>query len=81
MQFTFGWFLNIVVHMNYVIEGTGALVIKAGQEQLLKDLDFVRVGREGLNPCDFPGFDCLIRNYKTMKIMKKLWFIALIMEC
>ena len=34
---------NVIVHMNYVIEGKGALVNEAGEEQPLKAGDFALV--------------------------------------
>ena len=39
---------NVIVHMNYVIEGSGALVNEAGEEQPLKAGDFALVNPEGL---------------------------------
>ena len=38
----------LIVHMTYVIEGTGALVNEKGEEQPLKTGDFALVYPEGL---------------------------------
>ena len=37
------WHCHVIVHMNYVIEGTGALVNEKGEEQPLKAGDFALV--------------------------------------
>ena len=37
------WPFKVIVHMNYVIEGTGALVNEKGEEQPLKATDFALV--------------------------------------
>ena len=39
---------KFIIHMNLVIEGQGALVIEAGEEQPLKAGDFALVNPEGL---------------------------------
>jgi hypothetical protein len=39
---------KVIVHMNYVIEGSGALVNEKGEEQPLKAGDFALVNPEGL---------------------------------
>ena len=39
---------DVIVHMNYVIEGSGALVNEKGEETPLKAGDFALVNPEGL---------------------------------
>jgi uncharacterized cupin superfamily protein len=39
---------QFIFHMNYVIEGRGALVNEAGEETLLKAGDFALVNPQGL---------------------------------